>query len=174
MKEFSVVVAADEQRGIGRDGAMPWRLPREMAYFKTLTSTAAPGTQNAVIMGRRTYESIPEKFRPLVGRLNVALSRAPGYAPQGGLPAGSLDAALALVAARTDIDRVFVVGGGELYREALAHPACARVYRTLVHARFPADTWLADFESDYTRVSSDGPHEERDAAYTYEVWDRKR
>jgi dihydrofolate reductase len=174
VKEFAVVVAADEQRGIGRAGAMPWRLPKEMAYFRTLTREAAPGLQNAVIMGRRTYESIPERFRPLAGRLNVSLSRTAGYAPQGALPAASLDAALAQVASRADIDRIFVIGGGELYREAVVHPACARVYRTLVHARFPADTWLVDFESDYTRLSSDGPHQERDAAYTYEVWDRKR
>ena len=80
---FAIVVAADEARGIGAGNTLPWKLPTEMAYFKRVTTVAPPGRQNAVVMGRKTYESIPGKFRPLRDRLNVVLSRDPAYAAEG-------------------------------------------------------------------------------------------
>ena len=73
---FQLVVAATRKLGIGKAGSMPWKLPGDMAYFKELTSkTADSGKQNAVVMGRKTWESIPSKFRPLPGRINVVLTR---------------------------------------------------------------------------------------------------
>ena len=73
---FQLVVAATRKLGIGKHGSMPWKLPGDMAYFKELTSkTADSSKQNAVIMGRKTWESIPLKFRPLPGRINVVLTR---------------------------------------------------------------------------------------------------
>jgi dihydrofolate reductase len=71
---LTLIVAATVTHGIGRDGALPWKLSREMAYFKRVTSTAPEGLRNSVIMGRNTWESIPRKFRPLAGRVNVVLS----------------------------------------------------------------------------------------------------
>jgi dihydrofolate reductase len=71
-----IVAATATTRGIGRGGALPWRLPGDMAYFKKATiGTTAAGRQNAVIMGRVTWESIPAKFRPLPDRLNVIITR---------------------------------------------------------------------------------------------------
>ncbi len=73
---FQLVVAATRMLGIGKSGSMPWKLPGDMAYFKEITSkTADSSKQNAVIMGRKTWESIPPKFRPLPGRINVVLTR---------------------------------------------------------------------------------------------------
>ena len=73
---YQLVVAATRKLGIGKAGTMPWKLPGDMAYFKELTSkTADAGKQNAVIMGRKTWESIPPKFRPLPNRVNVVLTR---------------------------------------------------------------------------------------------------
>jgi dihydrofolate reductase/thymidylate synthase len=75
-RAFQLVVAAARNMGIGKDGGMPWNLPGDMAYFKDLTSrTRDAAKENAVIMGRRTWESIPARFRPLKGRINVVLSR---------------------------------------------------------------------------------------------------
>jgi dihydrofolate reductase len=75
---------------IGADGAMPWHLPEDMKHFRRTTRGAA------VVMGRRTWESFPPRFRPLPGRTNIVLSRDPGFDPEGGLRAGDLDAALEL------------------------------------------------------------------------------
>lgn len=73
---FQLVVAATRKLGIGKNGSMPWKLPGDMAYFKEITSkTADSAKQNAVVMGRKTWESIPPKFRPLPGRINVVLTR---------------------------------------------------------------------------------------------------
>lgn len=73
---FHIVVAHDRSRGIGKDGSMPWNLPKDMSYFKSLTSEPrTPGNRNAVIMGRATWESIPLKFRPLQHRFNIVISR---------------------------------------------------------------------------------------------------
>jgi len=88
-KSFDVVVAATAGSfGIGKGGTLPWRLRADMALFKRLTSlpSLSPGKVNAVVMGRKTYESIPLKFRPLPGRRNVVLSRRPDLREALALP----------------------------------------------------------------------------------------
>lgn len=177
-RAFSLIVAADEARGIGRAGDLPWRLPGDMAHYKRTTSDAPDGLQNAVVMGRRTFESIPLKFRPLKQRLNVVVSRDAGYAPPGVLRAGSLEQALALLETCSDLAHVFIVGGAVLYREALLHPACQRVLLTRVHARFDCDTFLAPFEHDFVLARREGPLREPDdpraPAYTFETYLRRQ
>jgi len=170
---FSVIVAADQARGIGKNGTLPWRLPGDMAFYKRTTLQAAQGQQNAVIMGRKTFESIPAKFRPLKNRLNLVLTRNADYTPEGAARVGSLEEALQYIAARTDIAHAFVIGGGELYRDALLHPACARVIITRVHATFDCDTGLAPFEHNFVLTHSDGPHTDDAARYTFETYERR-
>jgi dihydrofolate reductase len=176
-RAFSVIVAADEARGIGRGGDLPWRLPGDMAFYKRTTTDAPAGLQNAVVMGRRTFESIPLKFRPLKQRLNVVVSRDQDYAPAGVLRASSLPQALALLEARADVAHTFIVGGARLYAEALHHPACSRVLLTRVHARFDCDTFLAPFEHDFVLERREGPLREPDdagaPAYTFETYLRR-
>lgn len=174
MKELAIVVAADEAGGIGRGGSLPWRLPGEMAYFKRLTSEAPSGSENAVLMGRRTYESIPAKFRPLPGRRNVVLTRDATYQAPGALTVHSLAEALAAVDHNPAIAQLFVVGGSEVYAQALAHPRCTRVYLTRVHAQFACDAHFPDFEADFARKASDGPHREGELTYSFELWERRR
>lgn len=102
-----------EARGgvIGRDGGMPWHVPEDLAHFKAVT------TGHPVIMGRRTWESFPERFRPLPGRRNIVVSSNEDWAADGAERASSLDDALALAG---DADQVWVIGGERLFGEAIA------------------------------------------------------
>jgi dihydrofolate reductase len=112
---------------IGQDGAIPWRLPEDQAHFRACTLGAT------VVMGRRTWESLPERFRPLPGRRNVVLTRRPGWSAPGAEVAAEL--ADALTAAPGD---VWVVGGAEVYAAAL--PLADRVERTEVDLEVDGDT----------------------------------
>jgi len=170
-RDFAVVVAADEASGIGVDGTLPWRIPSEMAFFKRLTTTAPAGARNAVIMGRKTYDSIAPKFRPLAGRLNVVLTRTSSEDTEGVRHARSLDEALA-IAAEAGVADVFVIGGGQVYAEALADPRCARVHLTRVHATYACDTFLPPLEARFRLVSRDGPHVDGETSYTFERYER--
>lgn len=96
---------------IGRDGALPWHLPEDLAHFRAVTAGSA------VVMGRRTWESVPERFRPLPGRRNIVLTRQPGWAADGAEAAGSLEEALAL--AGDSGSDVWVMGGASVYAAAM-------------------------------------------------------
>ena len=91
---------------IGDDGTIPWRLPEDMAHFRALT------IGHPVVMGRRTWDSLPDRFRPLPGRRNIVVTRNPGWRADGAERAASLDDALDLVEGD---ERVFVIGGAEIY-----------------------------------------------------------
>jgi len=129
MARFSVVVAACKHtRGIGAAGKLPWRLSGDMAFFKQLTrSTVDPLKRNACIMGRKTWDSIPEKFRPLADRVNVGISRTlrKEDRPEAVVLASSLDDALRQLSAGAlgeSIEGVFVIGGSSVYADAPAKP----------------------------------------------------
>lgn len=142
-RPFACVVAADLDDGIGKDNDLPWpRLPTDLRTFKRITSAAAPGRENALVMGRLTWESIPPALRPLPGRRNVVISRGLAALPDGVWLARSLDAALAQCAEAPTIDQVFVIGGGQIYAQAFAHPACAEIVLTRLQARFACDTFI--------------------------------
>jgi dihydrofolate reductase len=172
---LELVVAADRERGIGRDGAIPWRLPGEVRHFKALTTTSEdPARRNAVIMGRATWESLPARFRPLPGRHNVVLSRRPALdLPAGVLHAQSFDAALAALAVATPaVGRVFVIGGSQVYAEALARPDCRYIHYTRVDARFDCDTFFPAFEDRFACTTTQPEASEAGIGYRIELWTR--
>jgi dihydrofolate reductase len=177
---FAIIVAADEANGIGKDGALPWHLPGDMAFFKRTTISAPEGKTNFVIMGRKTYESIPKKFRPLKERRTIVLSRSLSYGTHGGTlvtgmeqSAESLEKALKMVSSVANVHRVFVIGGAEVYGAALERSDCAQVLLTRVHARFDCDTRLPAFEHAFVRTDSDGPHRDGEVGYTFETYARR-
>ena len=170
---LELVVAADLDRGIARDGVIPWRLPGDVRHFKQLTTaTADPARQNAVIMGRATWESLPARFRPLPDRRNVVLSRQERLdLPAGVLHARDLDQALrALAGVTPGIERVFVIGGSQVYAAALARPDCRHVHYTRVAARFDCDTFFPAFEDRFRRTAVLLETEEAGVPYRIEVW----
>lgn len=130
-----VIVAAVARNGIiGRDNALPWRLPEDLRHFKA-TTLGKP-----VIMGRKTWESLG---RPLPGRLNLVVSRNAAYAAEGGEVVGSLEAALARAAA-VGAPEACIIGGGELYRQALG--LADRLILTEIDRDFAGDAYFPDFD----------------------------
>jgi len=172
--EFDAVVAADLADGIGAAGGIPWKLPADLAHLKKITSdTAVPGTRNAVIMGRVTWDTIPDRWRPLPGRLNVVVSRQPHLAmPEGVVLATGLEQALLAARGVHDVERIFVLGGGDIYRQSFALDGCRRIYLTRVLGRFECDTFLAPIPSRFRRESLMAEGREGDLGYRIEVWER--
>ncbi|KAK1747486.1 bifunctional dihydrofolate reductase/thymidylate synthase, partial [Skeletonema marinoi] len=137
----AVVAAAAGSRGIGFQGKLPWRLPGDMNHFKQVTSTPpSPDRINAVIMGRKTWDSIPSKFRPLDGRVNVILSRKGAEGVEGAegnkfvLVAKSMEEAMEQLKSRPDHGTTFIIGGGEIYNQAMTSGLVKRVVYTNVRA----------------------------------------
>ncbi|HMB69842.1 MAG TPA: dihydrofolate reductase [bacterium] len=163
---LSCIAAMSENRVIGVNGKLPWRLPSDLAWFKRTTMG------HPILMGRRTWESVGS--RPLPGRTSVVVTSRRDYAvPPGALTATSLEDALSQAAEAPGAEEVFVVGGGLLYRDAV--PRADRLYLTTVHANVDGDTrfppldepaWKLIFEE---RRSAD----ERNAYdHTFRVYDR--
>jgi dihydrofolate reductase len=179
LRTFDVVAAADERLGIGQRGDLPWRLPGEMKHFRDLTRTCTdPARTNAVVMGRVTWDSIPPRYRPLRGRLNVVLTRDPDLPVPGEVVrAGSLEQALEVLSTPPHagaIERVFVIGGARVYEQALALPQCARIYLTRVHATFDCDAFFPDpSAAGYRRAHVLREAREQDVSYTIECWERR-
>lgn len=172
-KTFTVIAAVDNDWGIGRDGTLPWRLRGDMDYFR---ETTRAGGRNAVICGRATYLSIPERYRPLPDCLNVVLTRKKHDAPFGQvLHANSLDDGLAAARSHAGIGKVFVIGGGQVYAEALEHPLCAVVLVTAIGAQFGCDTFFPNLDRDdrFRLASVSAPHEEKGLTYVFQRYVRR-
>jgi len=138
---ISFIFAMDIQQAIGLNNDMPWRLPADQAYFKKTT------LEHAVIMGRKTYESMGNK--PLSGRTNVILTRNPDFAAEGCVIEHSIEA----VQVRFPEEEVFVIGGADIFQ--LFMPVVDRMYITLIEHEFAADTFFPDFDiEEWELVSS--------------------
>jgi dihydrofolate reductase len=175
VKDFACVVAADQNNGIGRHNDLPWpKLPADLKHFRDVTSTAPEGRRNAVLMGRKTWDSIPPKYRPMPQRLNVVITRGKLDVPDGVLVAASLDDALAQAEGADSMERLFVVGGGEIFRQSFAHPRCGEVYLTRVDATFDCDTFIPDVRDRFTLADVMATHREAEIDFRIERWVRQR
>jgi dihydrofolate reductase len=150
--KFSLVVAMDDHNGIGKANALAWHLSADLKHFAALTKGNG---NNAVIMGSNTWRSIPDKFRPLPGRLNVVLSRQVDLEfPAGVLLFNSLDQALDNLETK-QIDEVLVIGGAQVYAEAINHPDCQTIYLTKVFGDFQCEVFFPKLP-DYFKLVSEG------------------
>jgi dihydrofolate reductase len=141
---ISVIAALAKNRVIGIANRLPWKLPEDLAYFKTLT------LGHAILMGRKTFESLG---RPLPGRSNIVITRNTDYQAVGCLVATSISAALALCA---DGDEVFFIGGAELYAQVI--PLAHRLYLTEVDIEASGDAWFPDYDQSAWREISRESH----------------
>jgi dihydrofolate reductase len=145
--KVSLVAAVARNGVIGRDGTLPWHLPEDMARFRDLTMG------HPVVMGRKTWESLPPRFRPLPGRRNVVVTRNPDWRAEGVERAGSLDAALELLEGSS---QVFVIGGAELFAGAL--PLADELLLTEIDADVEGDTLFPHYDGSAFEEVSREPH----------------
>ncbi len=161
-KRISLIAAMAENRAIGIDNRLPWRLPADLRRFKALTMG------HALIMGRKTYESIG---RPLPGRTLIVVTRRQGYAPRGVQVAHSVEEALG----QAQGDEVFIGGGEEIFRQTLDR--ADRVYLTCIQKELPGDAFFPEIDKSTWRLVEREDHDatvETPFAYSFRVYDRIR
>lgn len=127
---LSIIVAISENNIIGKDNTLIWHLPADMKYFKEKT------TGHCVITGRKNYESIPEKFRPLPNRSNIVITRQKEYSAPGAIVMGSIEAAIEK-AKQIEDSEVFIIGGAEIYKQSIH--LVDKLYITKIHHSFEGD-----------------------------------
>jgi dihydrofolate reductase len=160
---LSLIAAVASNRAIGKGQQLLWHLPDDMRHFRE-TTRGKP-----VIMGRKTWESLPASFRPLPGRRNLVVSRNPAYQAPGATLAGSLEDALRAAANAAE---VFVIGGAELYRQAL--PLATRLYLTEVAASAEGDAFFPELApDDWEEISRDPGHDGSGPAFSFVVYQRR-
>jgi dihydrofolate reductase len=211
-RDLTLIVAATNKMGIGRSGTLPWTgLKKEMAYFARVTKRAGPTVSrqespaivfvlivcqatNAVIMGRKTWESIPPRFRPLKDRLNVVITRdsLSDSASQfeGAAQADSIESAINFIGSTILDRRAFVIGGAQIYKAALEMKEARRILLTRVLSDFECDTffpvelgengkgerWVRrtkeELDSWVGESVPEGVQEENGTKYVFEMWER--
>ena len=163
--QLSIIVAQAENRAIGLNGDMPWHLSGDLKRFKALTMG------HPIVMGRRTWESLPK--RPLVGRRNIVFSQSENFAPEGAEVVHSVNDLFNLL--RDSDDEVFIIGGGRIYNMLM--PWVNRLYVTWVHKEFPeADTFFPVIDlSEFTKVNETErmTDEKSGLEFCYAEYDRK-
>lgn len=161
--KVSLIVAVDQANGIGKNNDLLWHLPVDMRFFKETT------TGHIVVTGRKNYESIPERFRPLPNRENAVLTRNESYQAPGAKVFTSLQQCLEHYQ-QEDERIVFIIGGGQIYQEALALNCVDEMYITHVQGTFGADTFFPKIEDEHWQSESIATHEvDEKNAYAFEI-----
>lgn len=163
---LTLIVAYSTNRVIGRDNALPWKLPGDLAHFKRST------LGHPIIMGRKTWDSLG---RPLPGRLNIVVSRQSGLVLEGAEVFSTLEAAVERAeawAVQQGVDELMLIGGAQLYAQALEQ--ADRLYLTRVALSPDGDAWFPAFDSSQWKQVSNQPNpaEGDKPAYSFEVWEK--
>jgi dihydrofolate reductase len=139
MMKATLIVAMDLERGIGKNNDLMWHLPNDMKFFKDTTQ------EQIVVMGRKNYDSIPLKYRPLTNRENVVLTRTEGFEAEGCKVFNSLDECMSFYKDETE-KTVFIIGGGQIYKLALEADLIDTMYITHINHIYGADTFFPEFD----------------------------
>lgn len=163
---LSIIVAVAENNVIGRGNTLPWHVPEDLKSFKKITMG------KPIVMGRKTYESIG---RPLPGRTNIVITRNPEWQAEGVSTVASLAEALALAEQRCVIDgmdELFVIGGEQIYRLAMA--SAQRIYMTRVHTNVEGDAYFPELSaSEWQQVANQPASEAAEVDYAFLVFERQ-
>ena len=158
---IGLIFARAENGVIGKDGVMPWHLPEDLAHFKHVTQG------HPVIMGRRTWQSIPPRFRPLPGRRNIVLTRQPGWHAEGAETACDLPEAIGLCAGAP---QVWIIGGAQIY--AQAEPLARIAEITEIHAPFAGDVHAPALGTDWRETARESHTAANGLCYSFVRYQR--
>ena len=159
--KIGLIYARARNGAIGRNGRLPWHLPEDLAHFKRVTMGCP------VIMGRKTWDSLPERFRPLPGRLNVVVTRQTDWHAAGADRAGSLQQAIARC---SDAPQLWVIGGGELFAQAL--PLADTVEVTEIDADFEGDAYAPALDAGWREVARTPQRSATGMEFTFVTYSR--
>jgi len=162
---ISLIAAMTENRVIGKDNDLPWKLPDDMKYFQKTTKG------HVVIMGRKNYDSLPPSFKPLPNRTNVILTRQNGYQAKDCVVINNLSQAFDFAKSEGEKE-VFVIGGGQIYQEAIS--ICDRIYLTEIKTEIEGDTFFPILDSSW-KEKSRAPHDVDDRhqfAFDFVVYEK--
>jgi dihydrofolate reductase len=159
--KVSLIVAVSENGVIGKDNDLIWHLPNDMRFFKETTMG------HHVIMGRKNFESIPHKYRPLPNRTNVVITRQSDYKAEGCIVVNSVEAALQIAQENRDTEP-FIIGGGQIYKLALEANLVDKIYLTKVYHPFEGDTFFPELNSDWKEVSKVENKADEKHSYDYD------
>ena len=178
MMPFSIVVAMDQKRGIGREGKLPWHLKCDLRHFKEITTkTQDKNKRNVVIMGRKTWDSLPSGFQPLPKRINVVITRNEDLKlPEGVFKAEGFDQALELLekgAIKKSVESVYVIGGAQIYQQAIDRKECRKIYLTQIFHSFDCDTFFPHFVNHFQHEVSSPRYAENEISYLFAEYARK-
>ncbi|OXU22061.1 hypothetical protein TSAR_006626 [Trichomalopsis sarcophagae] len=180
--KLKLIAAACENMGIGVNGDLPWRLRKEMDFFTKMTSTTKDeNKKNVVLMGRRTWESIPKKFKPLSNRINMVLTSQPLDLGEDAIVCKNLPEAIEKISQsplKDKVEQVWVIGGSLVYKASMESPNFYRLYLTRVKKDFECDAFFPEIPNDYILVKDpevpEGIQEEKDIKFEYEVYEKKQ
>lgn len=171
-KKVYIIVAADEKNGIGKEGKLPWSLKKEMGFFRDTTSeTFETDVQNMVIMGRTTWESLPEQFRPLPDRRNAVLTHNRNYKAEGADVYFSLGEALKKADMDETIETIFIIGGAQIYE--LAMDVADGIYLTRIQKDFNCDAFFPQIDKTiFYNCEEMGTEEEDGIKYSFNFYSK--
>ena len=156
----ALIVAVAENGVIGKDNDLIWHLPKDMRFFKETT------IGHHVIMGRKNFESIPHKYRPLTDRTNIVITRQLGFKAEGCIVVNSVVAALDIAKNNGDTEP-FIIGGGQIYKIALEQNLVDRIYLTKIHHTFDGDTFFPELNSEWKEINRQDCFSDEKNKYDY-------
>lgn len=157
----SLIVAVANNGVIGKDNDLIWHLPKDMLFFKETT------LGHHVIMGRKNFESIPEKYRPLPNRTNVVITRQSDYKAEGCVVVNSVEEALEIAKQNGDTEP-FIIGGGQIYKIALEQNLVDKIHLTKVHHTFEGDTFFPELGNNWKEVAREENKADEKHKYNYD------
>ena len=159
--KVSLIVAVSQNGMIGKDNDLIWHLPKDMKFFKDTTMG------HHVIMGRKNFESIPHKFRPLPNRTNIVITRQSDYKAEDSIVVNSVEESLK-VAKSNGENEAFIIGGGQIYKLAVDAGIADKIYLTKIHHSFDGDTFFPELSSDWIKTNKIENKTDEKHRYSYD------